>query len=68
MGRLSIKTHVSRKLGFNTLSSSSQERLSGLGFLLFVFSRFLFCFVLFNLCAVYINKLLSFSKEPGVAG
>lgn len=65
MNRLSTKTHVSRKLGFSTLSSSSQERLSGLGFLLFLVG---FCFVLFNLCAVYINKLLSFSKEPGVAG
>lgn len=60
--RLSTQTHVSRELGFSTLASSIQERLSGLG-VLFVFSKFFF-----NLCAVYINKLLSLSKEPGAAG
>lgn len=35
--RLSTQTHVSRELGFSTLASSIQERLSGLGVLLFVF-------------------------------
>lgn len=57
------QTHISKELGFSTHASSNHKRFSGLGVLLFVFSKFFF-----NLCAVYINKLLSPSKEPGVAG
>lgn len=45
--RLSTQTHVSRELGFSTLASSIQERLSGLG-VLFVFSKFFLTSVLFT--------------------
>lgn len=33
-----------------------------------MFSRFLFRSVLFNLCAVFMNELLSIYKEPGSGG
>lgn len=45
--------------------AESQGRLSGLGGL-FCFSRF--CFILFNLCAICMNELLSIYKEPGSGG
>lgn len=55
----------SRKFGFGTFFRQQRDRE---GFLGWGFCFVLVDFVLFNLCAVCMNKLLSIFKEPGSGG